>query len=147
MLTAFSLQAIPSSSPIHSGYVEWESKRGKWSKRWLQLREHSLWISKRDNVRGVFSFALLLMVLISLQGKDETLLCSLSNFDAYHFSRPYKSPKPFVFAIKSTDKLSFFENTQDYQHVISCAEKEGRVWMDKILLARVGYLPSSSSSR
>src|SRR5690242_8922005 len=44
-------QAIPSSSPIHAGYVEWESKRGKWSKRWLQLREHSLWISKRDNVR------------------------------------------------------------------------------------------------
>lgn len=61
MLTAFSVQAIPSSSPIHSGYVEWESKRGKWNKRWLRLREHSLWISKRDNVRGVF-FALLLKV-------------------------------------------------------------------------------------
>lgn len=110
--------AIPSSSPVHAGYVEWEVKRGKWSKRWLQLREHSLWISKRDN------------------GKDEALLCSLSNFDAYHFSRPYKSPKPFAFAIKSTDKLSFFENTQDYKHVISCSEKDGKVWMEKILLAR-----------
>jgi len=54
MLTALSLQAIPSSSPIHSGYVEWESKRGKWSKRWLQLRGQSLWMSKHDNVRGVF---------------------------------------------------------------------------------------------
>jgi len=41
--------------------LEWESKRGKWNKRWLRLREHSLWISKRDNVRGVF-FALLLKV-------------------------------------------------------------------------------------
>ncbi|KAF5361028.1 hypothetical protein D9756_004992 [Leucocoprinus leucothites] len=111
--------AIPSSSPVHAGYVEWEVKRGKWSKRWLQLREHSLWISKRDN------------------GKDEALLCSLSNFDAYHFSRPYKSPKPFAFAIKSTDKLSFFENTQDYKHVISCSEKDGKVWMEKILLARL----------
>ena len=29
---AFSLKAIPSSSPTHSGYVEWEAKRGKWSK-------------------------------------------------------------------------------------------------------------------
>jgi len=59
MLTALSLQAIPSSSPIHSGYVEWESKRGKWSKRWLQLRGHSLWMSKHDNVRGVFLVLLL----------------------------------------------------------------------------------------
>lgn len=87
---------------------------------------------------------LLKVHLRCIQGKDETLLCSLSNFDTYHFSRSYKSPKPFVFAIKSTDKLSFFENTQDYLHVISCAEKEGRVWMDKILLARVCCLPSSS---
>lgn len=44
------LQAIPTSSPTHSGYIEWQAKRGKWSKRWVQLKEHSLWISKRDNV-------------------------------------------------------------------------------------------------
>jgi hypothetical protein len=50
-----STAAIPSASPMHAGYVEWESKRGKWSKRWLQLREHSLYISKRDNVRNFFS--------------------------------------------------------------------------------------------
>ncbi|KIM41054.1 hypothetical protein M413DRAFT_158670 [Hebeloma cylindrosporum] len=41
--------SIPSSSPTHSGYIEWEVKRGKWSKRWMQLREHSIWLSKRDN--------------------------------------------------------------------------------------------------
>ena len=46
----FSLKAIPSSSPTHSGYVEWEAKRGKWNKRFMQLREHSIWISKRDTV-------------------------------------------------------------------------------------------------
>jgi hypothetical protein len=45
------LKAIPSSSPTHSGYVEWEAKRGKWCKRFIQLREHSIWISKRDTVR------------------------------------------------------------------------------------------------
>jgi hypothetical protein len=44
---------MPSASPLFSGYVEWEAKRGKWSKRWLQLREHSLYLSKRDNVRAV----------------------------------------------------------------------------------------------
>ncbi|KAF9013187.1 hypothetical protein BDQ17DRAFT_1231211 [Cyathus striatus] len=110
--------ALPSSSPMYSGYVEWEAKRGKWSKRWLQLREHGLWLSKRDN------------------GKDEVHICSLSNFDAYHITRPYKSPKPFTFAVKSTDNLSFFENTADYLHVFSCKEEDGRAWMEKILVAR-----------
>ncbi|KAG6850333.1 hypothetical protein H0H93_014606 [Arthromyces matolae] len=113
-----SRSAMPSSSPTFAGYVEWESKRGKWSKRWLQLREHSLWLSKRDN------------------GRDEVLLCSLSNFDAYFITRLHKAPRPFSFAVKSTDKLSFFENTADYLHIFSCGEKEGAKWMERILLAR-----------
>ncbi|KAF8895653.1 hypothetical protein BD779DRAFT_743603 [Infundibulicybe gibba] len=113
-----SRSAIPSSSPTMSGYVEWESKRGKWNKRWLRLREHSLWLSKRDN------------------GKDEVFLCSLSNFDAYSVTRLYKAPKAFVFAVKSTDNISFFENTADYLHVFSCVPRDGAVWFEKILLAR-----------
>ncbi|RDB17791.1 hypothetical protein Hypma_000958 [Hypsizygus marmoreus] len=113
-----SRSAMPTASPMHSGYIEWETKRGKWNKRWLQLREHSLWLSKRDN------------------GRDEVLLCSLSNFDAYFITRPYKAPRPFSFAIKSTDNLSFFENTADYLHIFSCGEKEGAAWMEAILLAR-----------
>ncbi|KAF9468631.1 hypothetical protein BDZ94DRAFT_1153591, partial [Collybia nuda] len=113
-----SRSAIPTASPTYSGYVEWEVKRGKWNKRWLQLREHSLWLSKRDN------------------GRDETLICSLSNFDAYHITRLQKTPRPFAFAVKSTDNLSFFENTADYLHMFSCSEKEGKAWMEKILLAR-----------
>jgi len=113
-----SRSAMPSASPTHVGYVEWESKRGKWNKRWLQLREHSLWLSKRDN------------------GRDEVLLCSLSNFDAYFITRLHKAPRPFSFAVKSTDNLSFFENTADYLHIFSCGEKEGNAWMETILLAR-----------
>ncbi|PBK97502.1 hypothetical protein ARMGADRAFT_922583 [Armillaria gallica] len=110
--------AIPSVSPLHSGYVEWEIKRGKWSKRWLSLREHSLFLSKRDN------------------GKDEMFLCSLSNFDAYFVTRLHKAPKAFVFALKSTDNLSLFENTADYLHVFSCNKNDGDRWMERILLAR-----------
>ncbi|KAG5352934.1 hypothetical protein C0989_011976 [Termitomyces sp. Mn162] len=113
-----SRSAIPSASPMHAGYVEWEIKRGKWNKRWLQLREHCLWLSKRDN------------------GRDEVLLCSLSNFDAYFITRLHKAPRPFSFAVKSTDKLSFFENTADYLHIFSCGEKEGAAWVEHILLAR-----------
>ncbi|KAG5636494.1 hypothetical protein H0H81_007828 [Sphagnurus paluster] len=118
LATLLSRSAMPTSSPTYSGYLEWESKRGKWSKRWLQLREHSLWLSKRENAR------------------DEVLLCSLSNFDAYFITRVNKAPRPFSFAIKSTDNLSFFENTADYLHVFSCGEKEGNAWIEKILLAR-----------
>jgi len=113
-----SRSALPSASPTFSGYVEWESKRGKWNKRWMHLREHSLWLAKRDN------------------GKDEVLLCSLSNFDAYFVTRLHKAPKPFVFAVKSTDNLSFFENTADYLHVFSCSPNDGEKWMENILLAR-----------
>ncbi|KAI0081629.1 hypothetical protein K474DRAFT_1587482 [Panus rudis PR-1116 ss-1] len=118
MAPLLSRTAIPSSSPICSGSIQWEYKRGKWQKRWMELREHSLWLSKKDN------------------GKDQVFLCSLSNFDAYTMTRPYKSPKPFVFAVKSTDNLSFFEDTSDYMHIFSCGESEGQNWLEKILLAR-----------
>ncbi|KAH9480829.1 hypothetical protein JR316_0007430 [Psilocybe cubensis] len=112
------IHAIPTSSPTHSGYIEWEVKRGKWSKRWLHLREHNLYLAKRDN------------------GKDEVLICSLSNFDAYTITRHHRAPKPFAFAVKSTDNLSFFENTADYMHTFSCNEKDGQIWIEKILVAR-----------
>ena len=46
-----STKAMPLSSPKCSGYVQWEYKRGKWQKRWMELREHSIWLSKRDTVR------------------------------------------------------------------------------------------------
>ncbi|KAJ3510250.1 hypothetical protein NLJ89_g4783 [Agrocybe chaxingu] len=84
----------------------------------LGLREHGIWLSKRDNKR------------------DEVLLCSLSNFDAYHITRAHRAPKPFAFAIKSTDSLSFFEDTKDYMHSFACQERDGKEWMEKILVAR-----------
>ncbi|KAH6888862.1 hypothetical protein BKA70DRAFT_1442925 [Coprinopsis sp. MPI-PUGE-AT-0042] len=95
--------AIPGFAPIHSGYVEWESKKGKWSKRWMELREHCIWLSKRE-------------------GKDEVMLCSLSSFDAY--------------SLTLHGYLSYFENTADYLHMFSCSERDGRAWMEKILVAR-----------
>ncbi|KAF7348411.1 PH domain-containing protein [Mycena sanguinolenta] len=109
---------IPSSSPVYSGFVDWEMKRGKWTKRYLRLREHSLYLSKRESQ------------------KDEVFLCSLSNFDAYTVTRLHKAPKPFVFGVKSTDNLSFFENTADYMHIFACDAKDGEKWIERILLAR-----------
>ncbi|KAG6377130.1 hypothetical protein JVT61DRAFT_1181 [Boletus reticuloceps] len=73
---------------------------------------------------------------LSRSGKDEVFLCSLSNFDVYFVTRKHKAPKAFVFAIKSTDHLSLFENAADYLHVFSCNPKDGDNWMQAILLAR-----------
>lgn len=135
------IQAIPPASPMHAGYVDWESKRGKWSKRWLQLREHNLYLAKRDNVCLLKLISMMLHIFILYaQGRDEVFLCSLSNFDAYFITRLYKSPRPFAFAVKSTDNLSFFENKADYMHIFCCGEKEGSVWMEKILVARVSAM-------
>jgi len=60
----------------------------------------------------------------------------LSNFDAYFVTRACKAPKPFVFAVKSTDNLSFFENTADYMHTFSCQPQDGQKWIEKIMIAR-----------
>jgi len=114
---ALPLSSIPVSLPRRTGYVEYESKKGKWSKRWLELREHGLWLSKR-------------------QGKDDEFLCSLSGFDAYFLTKPYKAPYSFTFAVKSTERISLFENKSDYLHVFSCPQENGMPWMEAILLAR-----------
>jgi hypothetical protein len=89
----------------------------------MELRDNGLWISKRDNL------------------KDEMFLCKLTNFDVYSVTRVMKTPKPFVFAVKSTENLSLFENTADYLHTFCCKEKEGLEWMMNILLARVSFRP------
>ena len=47
-----------------------------------------------------------------------------------------------MFSVKSTDSLTYFEDTSDYVHVFSCGESEGKNWLEKILLARVS--PASS---
>lgn len=111
------LLSIPVSLPRRTGYVEYESKKGKWSKRWLELREHGLWLSKR-------------------QGKDDEFLCSLSGFDAYILTKPYKAPYSFTFAVKSTERITLFENKSDYLHVFACPQENGMPWIEAILLAR-----------
>lgn len=70
-------------------------------------------------------------------------LCSLNNFDGYYVTRPHKAPKSYVFAVKSTDSLTFFENTADYVHVFASGEGEGKNWLEKILLARVSRTVSA----
>ncbi|OCB88911.1 hypothetical protein A7U60_g3866 [Sanghuangporus baumii] len=114
---AQSLATIPSSIPTRSGFVDYEIKKGKWSKRWLELREHGLWISKRE-------------------GKEDEFLCSLSAFDAYVITRIHKAPRGFTFAVKSTDPITLFENKADYLRVFSVPEETGIAWLEAIWRAR-----------
>lgn len=37
---------------MFGAYVQWESKKGKWSKRWLETRNGHFFLSKSDKVRG-----------------------------------------------------------------------------------------------
>jgi hypothetical protein len=73
------------------------------------------------------------------QAKEETFLCSLASFDAYIVASRHRTPKPFKFAVKSTDKQALFENQEDYLHIFSCDIKSGHAWMEKVLLARVCF--------
>ncbi|KAG8745861.1 hypothetical protein FRC10_006888 [Ceratobasidium sp. 414] len=109
---------IPSSSPTMSGWVMWAAKPGKWSKRWLELKEHSLFVCKSD------------------KGKDQTFLCGVSNFDAYIVTHIQRAPKGFVFAAKSTESSGLFEKEEDSSRIFSCDRDMGEVWLNKILLAR-----------
>lgn len=118
LAVSLSRKYLPNSSPTFSGWVQWEVKKGKWQKRWLELREHSLFLCKKDN------------------GKDAALLCSLSKFDAYVVKRVTKAPKPFVFAAKSCDSIAMFENPADCVHSFCCDSDDGKDWLEKILLAR-----------
>ena len=72
--------------------------------------------------------------------RDATLICSLSNFDAYLVTRIHKAPKPFTFSVKSVDNLDLFERAADYHHVFSCPVGDGLIWLEKILLARVSFM-------
>ena len=114
---------MPTASPLHEGTIMIESKKGKWNKRILKLREHSLFLSKKESERE----------------RDEIFLCSLSNFDGYAVTRVHRGPKPFAFAVRSTDNLSMFENQADSVHVFCCERMEGEIFLEKILLARVSF--------
>ena len=76
--------------------------------------------------------------------RDATLICSLSNFDAYLVTRIHKAPKPFTFSVKSVDNLNMFERAADYHHVFSCPVGDGLIWLEKILLARVSLCKSGA---
>lgn len=66
------LKHMPNASPIHEGTVSWEAKKGKWSKRHLRLREHSLFVSKKDSVSRRYCIKDSLIYCLPLKHRAKT---------------------------------------------------------------------------
>ncbi|GAA5988830.1 hypothetical protein JCM11641_005033 [Rhodosporidiobolus odoratus] len=105
-----------------TGPVQFEVKKGKWSKRFLEMKEGAVSYSKSE------------------KGKDATILCQLSNFDVYFVStqtaEQLKAPKPFVFALKSRLTRAHFEEKSEWCHFLSVkTADEMQSWVKVILEA------------
>ncbi|GAA6058748.1 hypothetical protein JCM10212_003436 [Sporobolomyces blumeae] len=102
-----------------NGAVQLELKKGKWSKRFLELKDGTLSYSKSE------------------KGKDATTLCQLAGFSAFYVDAPsadrLKAPKPHVLALKSRLTRAHFEEVSQYCNFVSfktAEEREG--WMTSI---------------
>ncbi|BGP21774.1 pleckstrin-like domain-containing protein [Rhodotorula toruloides] len=105
-----------------SGQIQLEVKKGKWSKRTLELKDATITYSKSE------------------KGKDSTVLCQLANFDVFIVSgeaaERLKAPKPCVFALKSRLTRAHFEEASEWCHYISTkTPEEAAGWVKAILEA------------
>ncbi|KPV78562.1 uncharacterized protein RHOBADRAFT_51016 [Rhodotorula graminis WP1] len=115
------LSAHARSHPLapKTGAIQLEIKKGKWSKRFLTLKDGTLSYSKAD------------------KGKDTTTLCQLSNFDVFLVSAEQatrlKAPRPFVFALKSRLTRAHFEETAEWCHFVATkVPEEAASWVKSI---------------
>lgn len=144
-----------SDTETTSGWVYLEVKHGKWSKRYIDVRNGAMYIGKSEKVRfkATWKLAELGLTCIYHQQRDHTILCHFSNFDAYIVPQAciakMKTPKPFAFAVKSVDKVSLFENAdQDYIHFFSVkTEAERDMWIQHILESRSKLVKQIAASR
>ncbi|PWN23006.1 hypothetical protein BCV69DRAFT_292374 [Microstroma glucosiphilum] len=128
---SLSLRAVPAYSPTLAGYVYIRDRRLKWSKRWLELRDHSLFHYKSE------------------KGKEETLLCHLSSFDIYlvdasSASSSLKAPKAHSFALRiQRSRSARVEPDQEEEQVYYCSLSDPsahRDWVKACLSARTYVL-------
>ncbi|BGO96754.1 hypothetical protein NBRC10513v2_000690 [Rhodotorula toruloides] len=105
-----------------SGQIQLEVKKGKWSKRTLELKDGTITYSKSE------------------KGKDSTVLCQLASFDVFLVSgqaaERLKAPKPYVFALKSRLTRAHFEEASEWCHFLSTkTPEEAASWVKTILEA------------
>ncbi|CAI2175312.1 12957_t:CDS:10 [Funneliformis geosporum] len=113
---ALTLAGFNEHVPSIYGVLYIEVKKSKWQKRYFYIKDGSMYHSK------------------DTKGTNETFLCSMVSFDVFICTKLFKTfPTNFVFAVKSLDKITMFENPEnDYMHYL-CAENLNK--MNEWLLA------------
>ncbi|OCF41586.1 hypothetical protein I317_04598 [Kwoniella heveanensis CBS 569] len=96
-------RAVPSNPPMLGSWVHYETKKGKWSKRWLETRGGQVFLAKNE------------------KNKDEIDI-NILFLDIYGMTRPYDSPKPSTFILKRVEPAATFENASEYSYVFSCED-------------------------
>ncbi|KAG9305554.1 hypothetical protein G9A89_003617 [Geosiphon pyriformis] len=117
---SLTVEGLSNGVPPMFGLLHLEVKKNKWLKRYFFLRDGGIYHCK------------------DAKGADSTFLCSIFNYDVYTLTRTIKkAPKPFVFALKSQDRVVMFENPEDYVHYL-CADHMEKMkdWVLSIRTAR-----------
>ncbi|KAF2871346.1 hypothetical protein BDV95DRAFT_595194 [Massariosphaeria phaeospora] len=102
---------VPDTKPPGMGcYIHYSSRPGKWSKRYITLREDGqLVLSKSET------------------SKDLTNICHLSDFDIYspldRKLAKVKPPKKICYAVKSQEKSNIFSDETGYVHFFCTNDK------------------------
>ncbi|KAK4050502.1 hypothetical protein OIO90_005085 [Microbotryomycetes sp. JL221] len=120
-LLSASLRISPATP--QGSFVQLEVKKGKWAKRYLNIKDNAIWQGKSE------------------KPKDASVLCQLSSFEVFfvanHAVGELRAPKPFVFALKSKLPRAHYENESEYCHFVSVkTQDELTKWVKMIIEAR-----------
>ncbi|TEA22397.1 hypothetical protein C8034_v004895 [Colletotrichum sidae] len=109
------LESVPRTIDAPPGFVNFSishcSRPGKWNKRYFTLLETGqMFSAKKKDAKA--------------SDKDSTSICHLSDFDLYSVTekdmlKQIRAPKKHTFAVKSQQKSSVFQNTENFIHFFS----------------------------
>lgn len=129
-LASLAIQKRAMTAGTWSSNLFFELKPGKWSKKYVILKENGIYFCSNE------------------KGKDEVFLCTLANFDIFYVaSSRVKAPKPFAFGVKSLNKYSFFETKSDFIHYFACKDENTQLeWIRRVYDARTFYIMSNAAA-
>ncbi|KLT44050.1 hypothetical protein CC85DRAFT_283823 [Cutaneotrichosporon oleaginosum] len=97
---------IPDTPPMVSGWVQLETKPGKWAKKWLDVRGGQVFLSKNE------------------KGKDEVHINTLFS-DVYTVRKSRQAPMPYTFALKRLDAAASFQEPSEYISFLAADDATG----------------------
>ena len=130
--------------------MQYETKKGKWSKRFLETRGGQVFVSKNDKVS--FQYRQVRSTTVE-QNKEEFQINTLF-FDVFTSNRSHSAPKPFVFVLKrrklindpcsrayfAVEPAKAFEDPKDFIHIFAAEESIGFKLAAAIFDAKVSSL-------